>query len=97
LLGNDALSFLGDYIEDFDQIANNLQISLWGGDITLQDLNIKSNLFKQLNLPFEMKLGVIKNLNVKLPTYYFNSAPAVAKIDQIYLIVTPLPESEWKM
>ena len=97
--GNVAKALLGEYVEDFDDLEKDLKINFkynWDGHVALEDLRIKSNLFEKLNLPFELKLGLIKKFDVSIP-YYYASKPAVAKIDGIFLIVRPLPEKDWKM
>jgi hypothetical protein len=50
---------------------------------------MKNDLFQKLNLPLEMKLGIIKKLDIEMPLTNLHSQPIIAKIDQIFLIVSP--------
>lgn len=77
-------ALLGEYVEDFDRLEKDLRIGLtynWNRAtefrVALKDLRIKSNLFEKLNLPFELKLGLIKNFDLSIP-YQYTSKPAVA-------------------
>jgi N-terminal region of Chorein or VPS13 len=56
--------------------------------VSLRDLRMKNDLFQKLNLPLEMKLGIIKKLDIEMPLTNLHSQPIVAKIDQIFLIVS---------
>ena len=53
-------SILGEYIENLD--PQTLSISIWSGHVSLRDLRLRSDLFHKLNLPFDLKLGIIKKL-----------------------------------
>ena len=41
---------LGDFIENIDK--NQLSISLWGGSVTLENVQIKATMFDTKPLPF---------------------------------------------
>ena len=67
-------ALLGEYVEDFDRLEKDLTIGLtynWTRAtefrLALKDLKIKGNLFEKLNLPFELKLGLIKKFDVSIP------------------------------
>ena len=80
---------MGEYVEDFNEIKKKLSISVWSGHVALTDLKIKNNIFQKLNLPFDMKLGIIKKLDLNVPYARLSSSPVVVSIDKIYLIITP--------
>jgi hypothetical protein len=58
-------SILGEYVENLD--PQKLSISIWSGHVSLCDLRLRKNLFQKLNLPFDLKLGIIKNLDFEVP------------------------------
>ena len=88
-------SILGEYVENWD--AQQLSISVWSGHVSLRDLRLKSDLCAKLNLPFDLKLGIIKHLVLEVPWARLTSAPVVCKLDQLFLILSPQKERDWKM
>jgi hypothetical protein len=50
-----------------------------------------------LNLPFDLKLGIIKSLILEVPWSRLASSPVVCKLDQLFLILSPQKERDWKM
>ena len=95
LLENLLKSVLGEYVENLD--PQKLSVSIWSGLIQLNDLKLRRDLFQKLNLPFNLKLGIIKSLTCELPWTRLSSQPVVCKLDQLFLILTPQKESEWAM
>lgn len=95
LLEKFLTSFLGEYIENLDPAK--LSVSIWSGSIQLNDLRLRSDLLTRLQLPFEVKLGIIKHLHLELPWSRLASQPVVCKLEQLHLVVTPQPEAEWVM
>jgi vacuolar protein sorting-associated protein 13A/C len=88
-------SILGEYVDNLD--SQNLSISVWSGHVSLRDLRLKPNLLQKFNLPFDLKLGIIKNMNLEFPWARLSSSPVVCKLDQLYLVVSPQKESDWVM
>jgi hypothetical protein len=68
-------------VENLDSFSQNLSISLWSGHASIKDLKLKNDLFEKMNLPFKMKLGIIKKLELEIPFMRLSSQPVVAKID----------------
>ena len=52
--------FLGNYLENFDD--DQLKISLWKGDITLENVYLKTNALDTLNVPIEIVTGYLGKL-----------------------------------
>jgi hypothetical protein len=48
---------LGNFIEDLS--SDSLNISLLSGEVTLEDLRIKSKVVDQIGLPYKLKSGYI--------------------------------------
>ena len=95
LLEKFLASFLGDYIENLDPAK--LSVSIWSGNIELHDLRLRSDLLTRLQLPFEVKLGIIKRLHLEFPWSRLASQPVVCKLEQLHLVVAPQPEAQWEM
>ena len=59
---------LGKYFHGFNK--NNIKTSILQGNVQLSDINLKPEEFNKLllknNIPFELKVGVISNLNISI-------------------------------
>jgi len=49
------IRYLGDYVDGLDK--RQLQISIFGGNVELQDLSLKPSALRKLNLPIVVKAG----------------------------------------
>ena len=56
---------LGKYIEDLDR--KQLSVSVWSGQIELENLNLKKNLIEKLRLPVNLLMGKIGKLKINVP------------------------------
>ena len=72
-------SIIGEYVENLD--SQHLSISVWKGLVSLNDLRLKSDLCTKLNIPFDLKLGIIKHLLLEVPWTKLASSPVVCKLD----------------
>jgi hypothetical protein len=72
-------SVLGEYVENLDPLK--LSVSIWSGHVSLSDLKLKASLFHKMGIPFDLKLGIIKNLNFDVPLSRLASSPVVCKLD----------------
>uniref|UniRef100_A0A914DD96 Vacuolar protein sorting-associated protein 13 n=1 Tax=Acrobeloides nanus TaxID=290746 RepID=A0A914DD96_9BILA len=79
--------FLGDFIENLD--ASQLNIGIFGGDVKLNDLEVKQTALDDLDLPVKLKFGYLKSLVLKIPWKNLYTEPVIASIDGLYLIVVP--------
>ena len=57
--------FLGDWIENLN--SEQLNISLFKGVVSLENLNLKSDILHILGLPFNLTCGSLKKILVKIP------------------------------
>ena len=87
--------FLGDYVEGYQK--DKLQLNVFSGNVTLSDLRVKKDIGEKFGLPFSMKLGIIKNFELNYTYTTISSEPISMKLDQLYLVVTPMDESDWKI
>ncbi|XP_067839210.1 vacuolar protein sorting-associated protein 13A isoform X2 [Heptranchias perlo] len=79
--------FLGDYVVNLD--TSQLQIGIWGGDVVLNNLEVKESALSELNVPFKVKAGHIGKLELKIPWQNLYGQAVEATLDGIYLLIVP--------
>ncbi|XGW23678.1 hypothetical protein V3C99_005698 [Haemonchus contortus] len=79
--------FLGDFVDNLD--ASQLNIGIWGGDVKLENLEIKETALDDLDLPIKLKFGYLSTLILKIPWKNLYNEPVIANIDGLHLIVVP--------
>ena len=78
-------SVLGKYIEDLD--SKDLNISIWGGDIKLKDINLKKDIFDMFKVPLDLIFGQIGELHICVPWKNLGSSPVEVTISDIQIVV----------
>lgn len=79
--------FLGDYVENLDK--SQLKLSIWGGNVVLENLRIKENALSDFDVPFKIKAGQIDKLTLKIPWKNLYSEAVVATLDGLHLLAVP--------
>ncbi|KAK5973526.1 Vacuolar protein sorting-associated protein 13C [Trichostrongylus colubriformis] len=79
--------FLGDFVDNLD--ASQLNIGIWGGDVKLENLEVKETALDDLDLPIKLKFGHLSTLVLKIPWKNLYNEPVIANIDGLQLIVVP--------
>ncbi|XP_076984207.1 intermembrane lipid transfer protein VPS13C isoform X2 [Tamandua tetradactyla] len=79
--------FLGDYVENLDK--SQLKLGIWGGNVALDNLQIKENALSELHVPFKVKAGQIDKLTLKIPWKNLYGEAVVATLEGLYLLVVP--------
>ncbi|KJH40546.1 hypothetical protein DICVIV_13494 [Dictyocaulus viviparus] len=79
--------FLGDFVDNLD--ASQLNIGIWGGDVKLDNLEVKETALDDLDLPIKLKFGYLSSLVLKIPWKNLYNESVIATIDGLYLIVVP--------
>ena len=77
--------YLGTYVDGLSK--DDLSVSLWGGDIVLNDVHIKKDLFKTLQKPLELVYGQIGYLRIKIPWRNLGSQPVVVEVRDVWIVV----------
>ena len=54
--------YLGEYVEGLSR--EDLNVSIWGGDIELNDVKLKKDLFQKFKLPLALIYGKIGRLRL---------------------------------
>lgn len=64
-------------------------ISIYKGDVTLKNLQLKANALDDFDLPVEVQAGLLGSLTLKVPWNNLGGTPVVVTIDQLYLLARP--------
>ncbi|XP_008548362.1 intermembrane lipid transfer protein VPS13B [Microplitis demolitor] len=87
------LNYVGKFVKNFKPEQS--QVSLWGGDATFQNLDLKlSVLNDELKLPFKFISGHIHELSIHVPWVKIASEPIVVTINTIECILKMRDDSE---
>ncbi|XP_068000131.1 intermembrane lipid transfer protein VPS13C isoform X2 [Melanerpes formicivorus] len=79
--------FLGDYVENLNK--SQLKLGIWGGNVALDNLQIKENALSELDVPFRIKVGQIDKLTLKIPWKNLYGEAVVATLEGLYLLIVP--------
>uniref|UniRef100_A0A8C6BAR6 Vacuolar protein sorting 13 homolog C n=1 Tax=Monodon monoceros TaxID=40151 RepID=A0A8C6BAR6_MONMO len=79
--------FLGDYVENLNK--SQLKLGIWGGNVALDNLQIKENALSELDVPFKVRAGQIDKLTLKIPWKNLYGEAVVATLEGLYLLVVP--------
>ncbi|KAM7010642.1 intermembrane lipid transfer protein VPS13C [Passerculus sandwichensis] len=79
--------FLGDYVENLNK--SQLKLGIWGGNVALDNLQIKENALSELDVPFRVKVGQIDKLTLKIPWKNLYGEAVVATLEGLYLLIVP--------
>lgn len=77
---------LGQYIQDLNK--QDLNISVWSGDLKLQNVKLRPDIFKQYKIPLELVYGQIGNLKISVPWQNIGSKPVDVLIENVYIVVS---------
>ncbi|KAK3590891.1 hypothetical protein CHS0354_020869 [Potamilus streckersoni] len=78
---------LGDYVENLDK--SQLKLGIWGGDVVLQELDLKETALDDLDLPVKIKAGHLGKLTLKIPWKNLYTEPVIATVDGVYALAVP--------
>lgn len=59
-------------------------------------MTLKKNIIQQLNLPFDLKFGMIEHIKLKIPWTSIQSSPVVAYLKGLYILIVPKDPETWK-
>jgi vacuolar protein sorting-associated protein 13D len=64
------------------------------GAVELENLPLKKDALKSLDLPLEVKSGFVGRITLKIPLRQLRSEPWVISIDNLYLVAGPVENRE---
>ncbi|VDM49103.1 unnamed protein product, partial [Toxocara canis] len=78
---------LADFVDNVD--SSQLNLGLWGGNVTLQNLLIKNSVLDDFELSIKLKFGFISRLELHVPWKNLYTEPFIATVEGLYVIVVP--------
>ncbi|CAI4045614.1 hypothetical protein SKDZ_12G0190 [Saccharomyces kudriavzevii ZP591] len=81
---------LGSYVENFD--PNQLNVGIWSGDVKLKNLKLRKDCLDSLNLPIDVKSGILGDLVLTVPWSSLKNKPVKIIIEDCYLLCSPRSE-----
>ncbi|XP_065141972.1 intermembrane lipid transfer protein VPS13D isoform X2 [Paramisgurnus dabryanus] len=86
-------TYLGKYVSNLN--TDQLSIALLKGAVELENLPLRKDALRELDVPFEVKAGVIGKITLQIPFYRPHSDPWVICMSQLNLIIGPAPPQEY--
>nr|XP_055187532.1 intermembrane lipid transfer protein VPS13D isoform X4 [Nyctereutes procyonoides] len=80
-------TYLGKYVNNLN--TDQLSVALLKGAVELENLPLKKDALKELELPFEVKAGLIGKVTLQIPFYRPHVDPWVISISSLHLIGAP--------
>uniref|UniRef100_A0A3B0MVM0 N-terminal region of Chorein, a TM vesicle-mediated sorter, putative n=1 Tax=Theileria annulata TaxID=5874 RepID=A0A3B0MVM0_THEAN len=77
-------TYLAPYVEG---ITQNLQMAVWSGNISLENLTLKNDIVSRLALPFHDVSGKIGSMNIRIPWTSLGTTPIRIVIDSVYICI----------
>ncbi|XP_041061622.1 vacuolar protein sorting-associated protein 13D [Carcharodon carcharias] len=86
-------TYIGKYVNNLN--TDQLSIALMKGAVELENLPLKRDALKELDLPFEVKAGFIGKITLQIPFYRPHVEPWVISISGLHLIGAPIKQSDF--
>ncbi|XP_054721064.1 intermembrane lipid transfer protein VPS13D-like [Uloborus diversus] len=86
-------TYVGEYVENLN--TDQLSIGLLQGEVELENLPLKKDALKSLELPVEVVAGFIGKVKLQIPVSRLRSEPWVIFIERLFLIAGPKISCEY--
>ncbi|XP_038078266.1 vacuolar protein sorting-associated protein 13D-like isoform X2 [Patiria miniata] len=86
-------TYVGEYVENLN--TDQLSIGLLSGAVELENLPLRKDALKNLDLPIEVKAGFIGKISLQIPVRHIKSEPTVISIDSLYLVAGPAGKASY--
>ncbi|XP_029434245.1 vacuolar protein sorting-associated protein 13D isoform X2 [Rhinatrema bivittatum] len=86
-------NYLGKYVNNLN--TDQLSVALLKGAVELENLPLKKDALKELELPFEVKAGFIGKITLQIPFYRPHVDPWVISISKLHLIGAPEKQTDF--
>ncbi|EDV27511.1 uncharacterized protein TRIADDRAFT_21612 [Trichoplax adhaerens] len=93
LVANLLNKYLGEFVVNLDK--SQLNIGIWGGDVELENLQLRDGALDKFNLPIRVHKGFLHKLVLKVPWKNLYSQAATATIDGLYILAGPRTGNEY--
>ena len=84
---------VGEYVEGISK--KQMKVGIWSGNVDIKNLTIKKSVIQQLNIPFELKFGMIEQIKLKIPWTNLSSSSVEAELRGLYLLIVPKDKTTW--
>ncbi|NP_001348705.1 Ricin B-type lectin domain-containing protein [Caenorhabditis elegans] len=81
-------NYIGEYLEDLN--TDQLSVALLSGQVELENVPLKKTALRKLDLPVEVKSGLLGKLTLSVPITHIRSEPWTLKLSDVLIIVGPL-------
>lgn len=85
--------FLGEYVSGIS--SENMDVSLWNGKITLNNIAIKPEAIDQLDIPLTLKYSKLGNLFINASLTSISSQPVEVILNDLVLVLQTKDRSTW--
>lgn len=79
--------YLGQYVENLD--ASQLKIGIWGGNVVLDNLELKDTALDDLDLPIKVVHGFLGRLTLSIPWKNLYNESTVVVIQDLHVLARP--------
>ena len=86
-------SVLGSWIENIN--TEQLKLSVFSGEVSLENLVLKSSAIDSLGFPLTVVHGTVNKLRVKIPWTSLSSSPLKIEISGIHVLISPASVDTW--
>ena len=86
-------TYLGRYIKNLDK--QGLQVSMWNGEVVLNDLELSQEALNDLDLPVIIDRGVIGRLRIEIPWKNFYTKTCKIEVRDVEIAVLPIKSTPW--
>jgi vacuolar protein sorting-associated protein 13A/C len=83
---------LGEYISNLQ--TDQLELGIWDGQVKLQNLRLKDDIFRKLKIPVDVVDGVVGEINLSIPWSDLARKPLKIGLKDVYVIAA-LQSSDW--
>ncbi|CAB3411172.1 unnamed protein product [Caenorhabditis bovis] len=81
-------NYIGEYLEDLN--TDQLSVALLSGQVELENVPLKKTALRKLDLPLEVRSGLLGKLTLSVPITHIRSQPWTLKLSDVLIIVGPL-------
>uniref|UniRef100_A0A2C9LEM5 UBA domain-containing protein n=1 Tax=Biomphalaria glabrata TaxID=6526 RepID=A0A2C9LEM5_BIOGL len=86
-------TYVGEYVENLNTAQ--LSIAFLKGAVELENLPLKKDALKSLDIPIEVKSGLIGKITLNIPLRSLRSEPWVISIEKLYIVTGPLTNIQY--
>ena len=85
--------YIGKYVDNLDR--DSLRISVWSGDVSLQNLQLKKDALDAMHLPITADRGTLGSLKLFIPWSRISTEPIKIAIENLLLVTKSRKAAVW--